>query len=222
MNFINLQQMLCDKRLFFKVFYWFSKKDWMPPQDSESMDPTQDNALPDILTNASVTTASTAATASRQCCQMAIAGFLDHLCLALRASGLWLRCAALQNLIPSFPWIAPHALHPGAIQGKEGIKFCHLVTFLLGPRLDVWRPHEALRDPLVQHLCGDCFRQGSNWLGLGNIVRYTLNKRIVPQLDLRRWLPRNYSLFFHLSILAFFGCQKPLGSYLTLNLNLKT
>ena len=22
----------------------------------------------------------------------------------------------------------PHALHPGAIQGKEGIKFCHLAT----------------------------------------------------------------------------------------------
>ena len=29
------------------------------------------------------------------------------MCLALRASGLWLRCATLQNLIPSFPWIAP-------------------------------------------------------------------------------------------------------------------
>ena len=40
-------------------------------------------------------------------CQMAIAGFLDRMCLALRASGLWLRYAALQNLIPSFPWIAP-------------------------------------------------------------------------------------------------------------------
>ena len=24
----------------------------------------------------------------------------------------------------------PHALHPGAIQGKEGIKFCHLATLL--------------------------------------------------------------------------------------------
>ena len=23
---------------------------------------------------------------------------------------------------------APHTLHPGAIQGKEGIKFCHLAT----------------------------------------------------------------------------------------------
>ena len=37
---------------------------------------------------------------------MAIAKFLDCWCLALRASGRWLRYAALQNLIPSFPWIA--------------------------------------------------------------------------------------------------------------------
>ena len=29
------------------------------------------------------------------------------MCLALQASGLWLRYATLQNLIPSFPWIAP-------------------------------------------------------------------------------------------------------------------
>ena len=43
------------------------------------------------------------------------------MCLALWASGLWLCYAAMQNLIP-------HALHPGAIQGKEGIKFCHLAT----------------------------------------------------------------------------------------------
>ena len=40
-------------------------------------------------------------------CQMDIAGFLDHMCLALRASCLWLCYAALQNWIPSFPWIAP-------------------------------------------------------------------------------------------------------------------
>ena len=32
------------------------------------------------------------------------------MCLALRAPGLWLCFAALQNLIPSFPWIAP--THP--------------------------------------------------------------------------------------------------------------
>ena len=24
-----------------------------------------------------------------------------------------------------------HALHPGAIQGKEGIKFCYLATFIV-------------------------------------------------------------------------------------------
>ena len=40
-------------------------------------------------------------------CQMSIARFLDRMCLALRASGLWLRYTMLQNLIPSFPWIAP-------------------------------------------------------------------------------------------------------------------
>ena len=40
-------------------------------------------------------------------CQMAIARFLDRMCLALRATGLWLRNATLQNLIPSFPCIAP-------------------------------------------------------------------------------------------------------------------
>ena len=45
--------------------------------------------------------------ASRQGCQMAIAGFLDRMCLALRASGLCPRYATLQNLIPSCPWIAP-------------------------------------------------------------------------------------------------------------------
>ena len=56
----------------------------------------------------------------RHGCQMAIAKFLDCMCVALRASGLWLRYAALQNFTP------------GAIQGKEGIQFCHLATMLLG------------------------------------------------------------------------------------------
>ena len=41
----------------------------------------------------------------RHGCQMAIARFLDLMCLW--ASGLWLRYATLQNLISSFPWIAP-------------------------------------------------------------------------------------------------------------------
>ena len=40
-------------------------------------------------------------------CQMVIAKFLDRMCLALWASGLWLRYTTLQNLIPSFPRIAP-------------------------------------------------------------------------------------------------------------------
>ena len=38
-------------------------------------------------------------------------------------SGLWLRYATLQNLIPSFPFIAPHAHHPGAIQGRKASNF---------------------------------------------------------------------------------------------------
>ena len=39
---------------------------------------------------------------------MAIAGFsVCRMCLALRASGLWLCYTSLQNLIPSFPWIVP-------------------------------------------------------------------------------------------------------------------
>ena len=49
---------------------------------------------------------------TQQGCQMAIARFLDGMCLALRASRLWLRYAALQNLIPTFPWIAPPGTPP--------------------------------------------------------------------------------------------------------------
>ena len=40
-------------------------------------------------------------------CQIAVARFLVRMCLALWASGLWLRYAMLQNMIPSFPWITP-------------------------------------------------------------------------------------------------------------------
>ena len=35
-----------------------------------------------------------------------------------------LKVARWQNWIPSFPWIAPGWRVGGAIQGKEGIKFC--------------------------------------------------------------------------------------------------
>ena len=61
-------------------------------------------------------------------CQMAIARFLDRMCLALWASGIWLQYATLQNLIPSFPWLAPPHPPPWPVQGKEGIKFFHLAT----------------------------------------------------------------------------------------------
>ena len=60
---------------------------------------------------------------------MAIARFLDHMCLALRASGLWLHYTALQNLIPSFPWIAPGWRVRGR---KEGITFVIWQPCLVG------------------------------------------------------------------------------------------
>ena len=44
---------------------------------------------------------------SEKGCQMAIVRFLDGMCLSLLPSVLWLCYSALQNLIPSFPWIAP-------------------------------------------------------------------------------------------------------------------
>ena len=50
-------------------------------------------------------------------------------------SGFWtmapLRYAAKFDPLP-FLGVRPHALHPGAIQGKEGIKFCHLATLVEG------------------------------------------------------------------------------------------
>ena len=82
-------------------------------------------------------------------CQMAIAIFLDHMCLAVRASGLWLCYATLQNLIPSFPWIAPHTLNPGAIQGKEGIKFYHLATLHALPSIPPQLPPFFLHSPIL-------------------------------------------------------------------------
>ena len=44
------------------------------------------------------------------------------------------KVARWQNLIPSFPWIAPGWRAGSAIQGKEGIKFCHLATLIPIPR----------------------------------------------------------------------------------------
>ena len=65
------------------------------------------NRLPGDRTSLGASSTSAQKMFRKQGCQMAIARFLDRMCLALRASGLWLRYATLQNLIPSFPWIAP-------------------------------------------------------------------------------------------------------------------
>ena len=52
---------------------------------------------------------------------MVIAKFLDSMCLALRASGLWLRYAALQNLIPSFPWQGRDQILPSGNTGPTAV-----------------------------------------------------------------------------------------------------
>ena len=67
-------------------------------------------------------------------CQMAKAGLLDRMCLALRAGRTMapLCCAAKFDPFLSLHELRPHTLHPGAIQGKEGIKFCHLATMRTG------------------------------------------------------------------------------------------
>ena len=66
---------------------------------------------------------------------MAIAGFLEL--YVFGPSGFWtmapLRCAAKFDPFLPFLGLRPHALRPGAIQGKEGIKFCHLATLPLTP-----------------------------------------------------------------------------------------
>ena len=51
--------------------------------------------------------------------QMAIAGLLDCMCLVHLVSRLWLRYPALQNLIPSYPWIAPVCPPPWRNPCKE-------------------------------------------------------------------------------------------------------
>ena len=104
------------------------------------------------------------------------------MCLALRASGLWLRYATLQNLIPSFPWIAPHALHPGAIQGKEGIKFCHLAT--LNRKILTWIQRITETSPLLMVVGGYNFNATNGLISDVELVSATAgnacSKRVRP------------------------------------------
>ena len=53
------------------------------------------------------------------------------------------KVARWQNLIPSFPWIAPRWRAWGAVQGKEGIEFCSIAIIqkFEGPNthnLNIW------------------------------------------------------------------------------------
>ena len=78
-----------------------------------------------------------------QGCQMAIARFLD--CMYV---------------------LGPHALAlPGAIQGKEGIKFCHLATML------------PVVSPEDSHCCGDVFRVCDGQLPLHGEEQHEAGRR---------------------------------------------
>ena len=74
-------------------------------------------------------------------CQMAIARFLESYVFGPLASELWLRYATLQNVIPSFPWLAPG--------WREGIKFCHLATMLARVIFSVCHPVRCSYSPLL-------------------------------------------------------------------------
>ena len=39
--------------------------------------------------------------------------------------------------------LRPHGPHPGAIQGKEGIKFCHLATLVAAPKEPIIRDYST-------------------------------------------------------------------------------
>ena len=80
-------------------------------------------------------------------CQMAIARFLDRMCLALRSSGLWLCYATLQNLIPSFPWIAP-------------------------PRPPPWRSKERRDQILPSDNLGESGDKGEREWSFGSVANY--------------------------------------------------
>ena len=61
-----------------------------------------------------------------------------------------------------FDPLRPHALHPGAIQGKEGIKFCHLATLRPSPSL-YWQlrrrgaPEDVFHGPHFDELTTEKF-----------------------------------------------------------------
>ena len=126
-----------------------------------------------------------------QGCQMAVDRFFKVVCVwPFGLEGLWLRFVALQNLIPSFPWIATPPVHPGAIQGKEGIKFCHLATLLphsiskfpprASTRRSLWPPTSCPRGPRKK-----CQRRQTQHSGRGTNRRGSQRTSWVQQVVLR-------------------------------------
>ena len=82
------------------------------------------------------------------------------MCLALRASGLWLRYAALQNLIPSFPWIARAPTPSTLAQSKER----------KGSNFVIWQPW--LQDEV--QISYNQFETGKKLVGMAPLILYSL------------------------------------------------
>ena len=66
-------------------------------------------------------------------------------------SGFWIM-APLRYTAKFDPFLGPPALHPGTIQGKEGIKFFHLATLLRSPLPPSPRTCDANRDRVLRIL----------------------------------------------------------------------
>ena len=94
-------------------------------------------------------------------CQMAIARFLDRMCLALQASGLWLRYATLQILIPSFPWIVPP--RPPSWRDPRKGRDQILPSGNLGVKVNRKSKVAKARDSRVTFLRTDRLRNGADW-----------------------------------------------------------
>ena len=74
------------------------------------------------------------------------------MCLALRASGLWLRYAVLQNLITSFPWIAPGWRAWGRNPRLRHAALQNLIPsfpWIAPPRPSLWRNPRKGRDQIL-------------------------------------------------------------------------
>ena len=65
--------------------------------------------------------------------------------------------------------LRPHALHPGTIQEKEGIKFCHLATLREPTYANAVVQRQMRRDELeASHYANSDVKNTSPWMGGGS------------------------------------------------------